>query len=185
MHACNYYIYQLRINYSDIIVLLKTKTAEAVCRVSKKIRLIITARTGDKLLTWQFDRGSEFLNATFEQWLLLDLGVKQSFSNVEHQWENGKPERSFQAIFSPARSLLKHADLPIKMWGKAVLHAAYIMNRTPAACTGGIAPLQFRTKRSTRFIEHARIWKPRSDPCEGHHSNERDTLRPFSQRDLY
>jgi transposase InsO family protein len=129
-----------------VIALLKTKTAEAVCRVSKKIQLIITARTGTKLLTWQFDRGSEFLNATFEQWLLLDLGVKQRFSNVEHPWENGKAERSFQAIFSLARSLLKHGDLPIRMWGKAVLHAAYIMNRTPASCTGGIAPLQFRTK---------------------------------------
>ncbi len=130
-----------------VIALLKTKTAEAVCRVSKKIQLIISARTGTKLLTWQFDRrGSEFLNATFEQWLLLDLGVKQRFSNVEHPWENGKAERSFQAMFSLARSLLKHADLPIRMWGKAVLHAAYIMNRTPASCTGGIAPLQFRTK---------------------------------------
>ena len=86
------------------------------------------------------------MNATFEQWLLLDLGVKQRFSNVEHPWENGKAERSFQAIFSLARSLLKHADLPIRMWGKAVLHAAYLMNRTPASCTGGIAPLQFRTK---------------------------------------
>jgi transposase InsO family protein len=129
-----------------IIALLKTKTAGAVCRVSKKIQLIITARTGNKLRTWQFDRGSEFLNATFEQWLLLDLGVKQSFSNVEHPWENGKAERSFQAIFSLARSLLKHADLPNRLWGKAVLHAAYIMNRTPASCTGGIAPLQFRTK---------------------------------------
>jgi hypothetical protein len=77
---------------------------------------------------------------------LLDLGVKQSFSNVEHPWENEKAERSFQAIFSLARSLLKHADLPNRLWGKAVLHAAYIMNRTPASCTGGIAPLQFRTK---------------------------------------
>jgi transposase InsO family protein len=131
-----------------VIALLKTKTAEAVSRVSKKIQLIITARTGNKPRTWQFDRGTEFLNATFEQWLLLDLGVKQRFSNVEHPWENGKAERSFQAIFSLARSLLKHADLPIKMWGKAVLHAAYIMNRTPASSTGGIAPLQFRTKEA-------------------------------------
>ncbi len=73
------------------------------------------------------------------------LGVKQRFSHVEHPWENGKAERSFQAIFALARSLLKHADLPIKMWGKAALHAAYIMNRTPASSTGGIAPLQYRT----------------------------------------
>ncbi len=140
-----------------VIALLKTKTAEAVCRVSKNIQLIITARTGNKLLTWQFDRGSEFLKATFEQWLLLELGVKQRFSNVEHPWENGKAERSFQAIFALARSLLKHADLPIKMWGNAVLHAAYIMNRTPAACTGGIAPLQYRTNNALDLY-HLRVF---------------------------
>jgi transposase InsO family protein len=129
-----------------IIALLKTKTAESVYGVSKKIQKIITARTGNKLRTWQFDRGSEFLNATFESWLKLELGVEQRFSNVEHPWENGKAERSFQTIFVLARSLLKHADLPIRMWGKAVLHAAYIMNRTPTSITGGLAPLQYRTK---------------------------------------
>ncbi len=102
----------------------------------------ITARTGNKLLTWQFDRGSDFLNAIFEQWLLLKLGVKQRFSNVEHPCESGK----VQTIFAFARSLLKHADLPIKMWGKAVLHVAYIMNRTPASNAGGLAPLQYRTR---------------------------------------
>ena len=82
----------------------------------------------------------------FEAWLRLELGVEQRFSNVEHPWENGKAERSFQTIFALARSLLKHADLPNKMWGKAVLHAAYIMNRTPVSNTGGLAPLQFRTQ---------------------------------------
>jgi transposase InsO family protein len=129
-----------------IVALLKTKTAEAVCGVSRQIQQIITARTGNKLRTWQFDRGSEFLNAMFDVWLRLDLGVEQRFSNVEHPWENGKAERSFQTIFALARSLLKHADLPNKMWGKAVLHAAYIMNRTPVSNTGGLAPLQFRTQ---------------------------------------
>jgi hypothetical protein len=129
-----------------IIALLKTKTAEAVLRVCQKIQLIIAARTSNKILTWQFDRGSEFLNSAVEHWLFLELGVKQCFSNVEHPWENGKAERSFQTIFAIARSLLKHADLPIRMWGKAVLHAAYIMNRTPVTHTGGIAPLQYRTK---------------------------------------
>ncbi len=67
--------------------------------------------------------------------------------SVLHPWENGKAERSFQSIFALARVLLKHADLPIKMWGKAVLHAVYVLNRTPVSNTGGIAPLQYRTQK--------------------------------------
>ncbi len=104
-----------KISNEIVIALLKTKTAEAVCRVSKKIQAVISARTDTKLLTWQFDRGSEFLNSTFEEWLLLQLGVKQTFSNVEHPWENGKAERSFQTPFALTRSLLKYADLPITL----------------------------------------------------------------------
>ena len=56
-----------------IMQMKTTKTAEAVHKVARKIQLIITARTGNKLLTWQFDRGSEFLNSTFEKWLLMEL----------------------------------------------------------------------------------------------------------------
>jgi transposase InsO family protein len=136
------------ISHEIIIALLKRKTAEDVYRVSKKIQLSIAARTGNKLLTWQFDRGTEFLNSTFEQWLKLELGVTQRFSNIEHPWENGMAERSFQTLFSLSRSLLKHADLPDRLWGKAILHSVYITNRSPTAALGGIAPLQFRTKQT-------------------------------------
>ena len=87
----------------------------------------------------------------------MELGVIQRFSNVEHPWENGLAERSFQTLFSLARSLLKHADLPDRIWGKAVLHSAYIMNRSPSSALGGIAPLQFRTKEPID-LSHLRVF---------------------------
>jgi hypothetical protein len=145
------------ISQEIVIALLKTKTAADVYRVCKKIQLSISARTGNKLLTWQFDRGTEFLNSTFEQWLKMELGVTQRFSNIEHPWENGKAERSFQTLFALARSLLKHADLPDKLWGKATLHSVYLMNRSPTAALGGIAPLQFRTKEKID-LSHMRVF---------------------------
>jgi transposase InsO family protein len=133
------------ISHEIVIALLKRKTAADVYGVSKTIQLSIAVRTGNKLLTWQFDRGTEFLNSTFDKWLKLELGVTQRFSNIEHPWENGMAERSFQTLFSLSRSLLKHADLPDRLWGKAILHSVYITNRSPTAALGGIAPLQFRT----------------------------------------
>ncbi len=75
----------------------------------------------------------------------MELGVKQRFSNIEHPWENGKAERSFQTLFRLSRSLLKHTDLPDKLWGKAILHSIYLMNRSPTAALEGLFPLQFRT----------------------------------------
>jgi hypothetical protein len=88
----------------------------------------------------------------------MELGVKQRFSNIEHPWENGKAERSFQTLFTLARSLLKHADLPDKLWGKAILHSAYLTNRSPTASLGGIAPLQFRTKEAID-LTHMRVFE--------------------------
>ncbi len=77
----------------------------------------------------------------------MELGVIQRFSNVEHPWENGLAERSFQKLFSMSRSLLKYADLPDWLWGKVILHATYITNRSSTMYLGGIAPLQFRTNQ--------------------------------------
>ena len=145
------------ITHEIAIALLKNKTAEAVHRICQKIQLSIAARTGNKLLTWQFDRGTEFLNSTFEKWLKMELGVIQRFSNIEHPWENGLAERSFQTLFSLSRSLLKHADLPDRLWGKAVLHSAYLMNRSPSSALGGIAPLQFRLKEPID-LSHLRVF---------------------------
>jgi transposase InsO family protein len=145
------------VTHEVVVALLKKKTAGDVHAVCKKIQLLIAARTGNKLVTWQFDRGTEFLNSTFEKWLKLELGVVQRFSNIEHPWENGLAERSFQTLFALSRSLLKHADLPDRIWGKAILHSAYLMNRSPSTALGGIAPLQFRTKEPTD-LSHLRVF---------------------------
>ena len=158
-HNGNKYVLTVvdEISHEIVIALLKRKTADDVFRVSQKIQLSITARTGNKLLTWQFDRGTEFLNSTFEKWLKLDLGVTQRFSNIEHPWENGMAERSFQTLFALARSMLKHADLPDRLWGKAVLHSVYLHNRSPTSALGGIAPLQFRTNEPID-LKHMRVF---------------------------
>jgi transposase InsO family protein len=138
---------------SDEVVatLLKTKNSEDVLAACKKSLKIISARSNSKLKTWQFDRGGEFLNDIFEEWIQRDLGATQLFSNVEHPWENGRAERSFSTIFAKARAMLKHADLPNGLWGKAVVHAVFLKNRCPSRRLNFKAPLQFRTGEPINF----------------------------------
>ncbi len=40
---------------------------------------------------------------------------------------------------------MKYADLPTGTWGRAILHAAYLKNRSPSTRLQGLSPLQFRT----------------------------------------
>jgi hypothetical protein len=51
-----------------IVTLLKDKTAATTLEACKKSHKIITARSKSQLKAWQFDRGSEFFNAKFEEW---------------------------------------------------------------------------------------------------------------------
>jgi transposase InsO family protein len=134
-----------------VVTLLKTRTAENVLKACKKTLQLITARSKNSLKSWQFDRGGEFLNQLFEDWILRELGARQLFSNVEHPWENGRAERSFSTIFQKARAMLKYADLPNGIWGKAVMHAVYLKNRCPSTRINYLSPLQFRTGEATDF----------------------------------
>jgi transposase InsO family protein len=134
-----------------IITLLKTKTAEEVLAACKNTHRIITARSKSQLKTWQFDRGSEFLNELFEDWIVKELGASQLFSNIEHPWENGRAERSFATLFQKARAMLMYADIPNSFWGKAIVHAAFLKNRSPSTRLNFLSPLQFRTKEPQDF----------------------------------
>jgi hypothetical protein len=77
--------------------------------------------------------------------------VQHNYSHVEHPWENGRAERSFQTIFMKARAMLRYADLPNGLWGKAVAHAVFLKNRCPSSRLNFIVPLQFRTGEKIDF----------------------------------
>ena len=68
-----------------IITLLKSKSAEVVLSACKNTHKIITARCKRQIKSWQFDRGSEFLNELFDEWITKELGATQLFSNIEHR----------------------------------------------------------------------------------------------------
>ena len=87
----------------------------------------------------------------FDEWITKELGATQLFSNIEHPWENGRAERSFGTLFQKARAMLKYADLPNAIWGKAMVHAAYLKNRSPSTRLNLLSPLQFRTGEAQDF----------------------------------
>ena len=45
---------------------------------------------------------------------------------------------------------MKHADVPHGTWGKAILHAVFLMNRSPSSSTE-VSPYQFRTGQPFNF----------------------------------
>lgn len=61
-----------------------------------------------------------------------------------------------------ARSLLKEMNLPSIIWGEAVRHAVYVLNRLPTRDLTGITPYEAWTGQKPN-IEHLRVFG-----CVGH-----------------
>jgi hypothetical protein len=63
---------------------------------------------------------------------LAEDGIIREVSAPYSQQQNGISERCNLIVLDPARSMLKHAGMPNKLWAEAVCTAVYIKNRLPS-----------------------------------------------------
>lgn len=125
------------------IRLLRSKAS--TLRALREVAATSRQATGNDVLTWTFDRGSEFTNASVRAFLRDDLRAIPFYANVEAPWQNGLAERSFGVLFSMARAMLHDASAPKELWGRALLHACYVRNRLPSSKLHGLSPEHART----------------------------------------
>jgi transposase InsO family protein len=87
----------------------------------------------------QSDNGSEFtvLKTVCEQ-----FGIRQQFSTVENQAENGMAERKIHTLLERIRALMYGCTLPMEYWPYALQHAVYIENRTPKTWLSHKTPIE-------------------------------------------
>ena len=76
------------------------------------------------------DRGREFDGAfnTF----CADKNIKVIKSEPYASWRNGRVERLNRTLKHHAKAMLVHAGLPLKFWARAIMTAAYVVNRLPS-----------------------------------------------------
>jgi hypothetical protein len=76
------------------------------------------------------DGGKEFINSDINNYCKLH-GINQTYTTVDHPSHNGICERMIGILLNMVRSMLSECGGPHELWGEAVLHAAYVHNRTP------------------------------------------------------
>ncbi|KAI1001932.1 hypothetical protein K3495_g6270 [Podosphaera aphanis] len=59
--------------------------------------------------------------------------------------QNGVSERINRTLLNLARAMKIEKKLPDTLWGEAVLHAAWIRNRSPTTAIGNITPIEALT----------------------------------------
>lgn len=113
-------------------------------KIDKKIKVLRT------------DMGGEFMSNQFKSYCE-DNGIIRQFTTLYTPQLNGVFERRNRTVVPMARSLLKKKQIPANMYGEAVRHAVYLLNRLPTQAVAGKAPYEIQASNKPD-VGHIRIF---------------------------
>ena len=142
----------------------------------KEYRMEAEKRLGKNLLTLRSDRGGEYLDGNFRQYLL-DNGITSQLTAPGTPQQNGVAERRNRTLLNMVRSMLSYSTLPPSFWGYALETANYVLNLVPSKAVSS-TPTELWTGHKPS-LRHIRIWgspahvlnpdaaklEPRSEVC--------------------
>lgn len=120
---------------------LLSKKGEAAGHVKTLLRRIKTKFKKWPIGLLHADQGGEFLAHELEGFCN-DEGIEQQYTNGYSPQENAVVERINGTDVVRARSLLRATMLPNLLWGEALLHSIYTLNRTPTRVLGFRSPYE-------------------------------------------
>ena len=107
--------------------LLFTKKTEEVARalISVMCQIVSLAQGIPQIFRIHSDAGKEFTGGSFQE-AVSKCSIWPTMSAPYTPQQNGKAERLVGLLKSAAGALLLHAQLPLQLWGEAVLEATFL-----------------------------------------------------------
>ena len=102
------------------------------------------------------DHGGEFENKQFAGFLS-NCGIFHQMSAPYAKEQNGLIERTNRTLMNKVRCMLYQANLPLYLWGEALLTAVYLYNRTPHSALKHITPYEKKNSKKPN-ISHIRVF---------------------------
>ena len=97
----------------------------------KEYRAEVENQLGKTIKTLRSNRGGEYLDNDFEEFLVQHVIVSQlTAPGTPHQ--NGVAERRNRTLLDMMRSMFSYSSLPSSFWGYALQTAMYILNVVPS-----------------------------------------------------
>ena len=122
----------------------------------RKFKAIVEQETGATITTFRTDRGGEFVSNEFQSYCETN-GISRQLTAPYSPQQNGVVERRNRTLLGMTRSILKHMDLPNYLWGEAVRHATYIINRVATRVLVNVTPYEAYKGRKPR-LDHVRVF---------------------------
>ena len=102
------------------------------------------------------DGGTEFINQKLKAFCSKH-GKELRWTPARTQQLNGAAERAVRTFKDYERTMVQHAGAPLKLWGRAGWHAAYVWNRTHISKDTGMTPYEaMRGKKPS--LRHINVW---------------------------
>ncbi|KAL1225767.1 Retrovirus-related Pol polyprotein from transposon TNT 1-94 [Cardamine amara subsp. amara] len=154
--ANNQYVFVLIDDFSRYMwTMLLREKSEAFDRF-KRFKEIVEKQTGLAIKTFRTDRGGEFTSAEFNLFCETN-GVTRHLTAPYTPQQNGVVERRNRTLMEMTRSMLKAMRIPNYLWGEAVRHSTYLINRVPTKALKSQTPYESFTSKKPN-IEHLRIF---------------------------
>ena len=117
------------------------KTKDEALGAFKKFCAQVEKGQEKKVRTLRTDNGGEFCSNQFKSYCE-SAGINRHYTAPYTPQQNGVVERRNRTVVAMARSMLKEMKLPSFLWGEAVRHSIYLLNRLPTRALSELTPYE-------------------------------------------
>lgn len=135
------------------VYLLKTK--DEAFNVFKAYKAEVENQLGRKIKVLRSDRGGEYFPNDFNIFCE-EHGIVHECSAPRTPEQNGLAERKNRTFQEMINAMLLHSELPLNLWGEALLAACHILNRIPLK-KNKISPYELWKGRKPN-IGYFKVW---------------------------
>lgn len=152
----NKYFFLLVDDYSRFMWIYLLKSKEEAFRAFKNFCVLVENGSERKVKAFRTDRGGEFTSNEFKSYCET-AGIERQYTTPYTPQPNGVVERRNRTVVEMARSCLKEMHLPTKLWGEAVRHSVYVLNRLPTRALSKQTPYVAWKERKPD-VSHIRVF---------------------------
>lgn len=137
----NKYFFLLVDDYSRFMWVYFLKSKDEALGGFKIFCAMVENKPGKKVKVLRTDRGGEFCSNEFKKYCD-ENGIERHYTAPYSPQQNGIVERRNRTVVEMARSCLKEKELPGKLWGEAIRHSVYLLNRLPTRALSQQTPYE-------------------------------------------
>ncbi|KAK1423646.1 hypothetical protein QVD17_18952 [Tagetes erecta] len=154
--AGNRYFLLIVDDYSRYMWVFIIKTKDEALEKFKDFKTQVENESKYRLKMLRTDRGGEFNSQLFNDYCRKE-GIKRQLTAPYTPQQNGVVERRNRTVLGMTRSLLKTMKLPESLWGEAVRHSIYLLNRIATKGVKNMTPYE-AWKGNKPTLDHLKVF---------------------------